>query len=71
MKRIVRLTERDLTRIIKKVVNEEEGYWEKKMSTRQRDSVVDMYVKQSMQAPEYRKSLVITTESGETYTLPL
>lgn len=45
--------------------------WQDKFSIRERDDVVDMYVKQSMAGPTYQKNLVITTKSGETYNIPL
>lgn len=68
MKKIIRLTESDLTRIVKRVINEDD--FEERQKTRERDNVVGSFVTQSMGKP-YGYTLIVDTESGKTFQIPV
>jgi len=68
MKNIIKLTESDLTRIVKRVIKEDD--FEERQKTRERDNVVGTFVTQSMGKP-YGYTLIVETESGKTFQIPV
>jgi len=68
MKKVIRLTEKDLSRIVKSVMKEDD--FEERQKTRERDNVVGTFVTQSMGKP-YGYTLIVETESGKTFQIPV
>jgi hypothetical protein len=68
MKKVIRLTEKDLSRIVKSVMKEDD--FEERQKTRERDNVVGTFVTQSMGKP-YGYTLIVETESGKTFQTPV